>query len=130
MVRLAAREQLEPDLVPRCRARAKLQTTALAGPSLDLAWTALLPGSSVLAGASILPPDAPGDDSGILEEKLSHAFARAVADLYELQTGNPRAMIEPDLQAWLAAREELHGPRRAWALFTGPEHTRAPASVC
>lgn len=95
-----------------------VQTEALAGPTLDLDWVSLLPESSVLAGASI---DVPDEDAGVVEEQLDGWLAEVVAEVYEEQTGNPRARIEPELRALLAEQDEVYGPRTAWALYTGPE---------
>ncbi|MEX1364602.1 MAG: hypothetical protein AB1Z98_15860 [Nannocystaceae bacterium] len=95
-----------------------LQAEALSEPKLDLEWVSVLPASSVLAGASI---DVPDEEEGVVEERLGGLLAEAVAEFYEEQTGNPRALIEADLQAFLAERDELYGPRTAWAVYTGPE---------
>jgi hypothetical protein len=104
-----------------------LQAEVLAEPKLDLDWVSVLPASSVLAGASI---DVPDEDAGVVEERLDGWLAEAVAELYEEQTGNPRARIEPDLRALLAEQDEVYGPRTAWALYTGPEGPGALVVVC
>ncbi|MCH9683090.1 MAG: hypothetical protein K0V04_16775 [Deltaproteobacteria bacterium] len=100
-----------------------LQAELLAGPKVDREWLAVLPPSSVFAGASVdgvTPTDLPslsGDDDN---SPVTEALIEMLSELYAERTGNPASAIEPEVRALFEERAKLYGPRTAWSLYTDP----------
>jgi len=99
-------------------AGSKLQAERLRGPRIDAKWASALPEASLFAGASV---DIEDEDEEIdrLDETWSEIVSEIIAELYEEYTGNPRALIEPELADFRKKRDELYGPRTAWSIYTG-----------
>lgn len=96
----------------------KLQAERLRGPSVDSDWASTLPAESLFAGASVDVEDV-DDEIDQIDESWSEILSEVIAELYEEYTGNPRALIEPELADFRKARDELYGPRTAWSIYTG-----------
>ncbi len=98
---------------------ASLHEQWLAGPKLDRAWLALLPDTSVLAGASIDTKDDVELLAPLLDdEDYTDLLIEGLGEFYQEQTGNSPASIEADLREFLTSRNDLYGPRSAWSIYT------------